>query len=173
VLPLTGDLPTRLAEGIRVADIGCGSGHSTNLLAKAHPRSVFVGYDIAVDALDRARSEATAYGLTNVSFQRLDVTELPAVPPLDAAFAFDSIHDQVDPAGVLARVRAALRPGGIFVSTLHCLTVSLAEGGAGLGAVWGVELARRMLTAAGFVGIEVHDVPDDPLDVVYVARRPI
>ena len=54
VLPLTGDLPARLAEGIRVADIGCGSGHSTNLLAKAHPRSVFVGYDIAVEALDRA-----------------------------------------------------------------------------------------------------------------------
>ena len=196
VLPLTGDLPTRLAEGIRVADLGCGSGHSTNLLAKAFPRSVFVGYDIAVDALDRARSEATTYGLTNVSFQRLDVTELPADPPLDAAFAFDAIHDQADPAGVLDRVHAALRPGGTFVmfdtkassevennleypmatllysiSTLHCLTVSLAEGGAGLGAVWGEELARRMLTDAGFVGIEVHAVPDDPLDVVYVARR--
>jgi SAM-dependent methyltransferase len=197
VLPLTGDLPTRLADGIRVADIGRGSGHSTNLLAKAYPRSVFVGYDIAVDALDRARAEATAYGLTNVSFQCLDVTRLPAEPPIDAAFAFDAIHDQVDPAGVLDRVHAALRPGGIFVmfdtlasshveknvanptatllyavSTLHCLTVSLAEGGAGLGAVWGEELARRMLADAGFVGIEVHDVPDDPLDVLYVARRP-
>src|SRR5262245_11340730 len=197
VLPLTGDLPARLAEGIRVADIGCGSGHSTNLLAKAYPRSVFVGYDIAVDALDRARSEATAYGLTNVTFQRLDVTRLPAEPPLDAAFAFDAIHDQVDPAGVLDRVRAALRPGGIFVmfdikasshlesnlanpmatllyavSTLHCLTVSLAEGGTGLGAVWGEELARRMLADAGFAGVEVYDVSDDPLDVVYVARRP-
>lgn len=197
VLPLTGDLPTRLAEGIRVADIGCGSGHSTNLLAEAYPRSVFVGYDIAADALDRARSEATAYGLTNVSFQCLDVTKLPAEPQLDAAFAFDAIHDQVDPAGVLDRVHATLRPGGTFVifdtrtssqvednlanpmatllyavSTLHCLTVSLAEGGAGLGAVWGEELARRMLTDAGFVGIGVHDVPDDPLDVVYVARRP-
>src|SRR5262245_3037017 len=197
VLPLTGDLPARLAEGIRVADIGCGSGHSTNLLAKAYPRSVFVGYDIAADALDRAQSEATEYGLTNVSFQRLDVTQLPAEPPLDAAFAFDAIHDQVDPAAVLDRVQAALRPGGIFVmfdtktssrvennlanpmaallysvSTLHCLTGWLAEGGAGLGAVWGEELARRMLADAGFAGIEVHDVPDDPLDVVYVARRP-
>ena len=197
VLPLTGTLPARLAEGIRVADIGCGSGHSTNLLAKAFPMSVFVGYDIAGDALDRARAEATEYGLTNVSFQQLDVTTLPPEPPLDAAFAFDAIHDQVDPAAVLDRIHGALRPGGVFVmfdikassrlednlanpmaallysvSTLHCLTVSLAGGGAGLGAVWGEELARRMLTDAGFVDIEVHDVPDDPLDSVYVARRP-
>jgi SAM-dependent methyltransferase len=197
VLPLTGELPGRLAEGIRVADIGCGSGHSTNLLAKAFPRSVFVGYHIAADALDRARAEATGYGLSNVSFQQLDVTTLPPEPPLDAVFAFDAIHDQVDPVGVLDRIHGALRPGGVFVmfdikassrlednlanpmaallysiSTLHCLTVSLAEGGAGLGAVWGEELARRLLADAGFVDVEVHDVPDDPLDSVYVARRP-
>ena len=196
VLPLTGDLPARLTDGVRVADIGCGSGHSTNLLAKAYPMSAFVGYDIADDALDRARTEATAYGLTNVSFQQLDIAGLPSEPPLDAVFAFDAVHDQADPAAVLDRVHAALQPGGIFVmfdtkassrlennlanpaatmlysiSTLHCLTVSLAEGGAGLGAAWGEELATRMLADAGFVDIEVRDVPDDPLDVVYLARR--
>lgn len=196
VVPLTGDLAARLADGIRVADIGCGSGHSTNLLAKAYPMSAFVGYDIADDALDRARREAAAYGLTNVSFQQLDIVALPADPPLDAVFAFDAVHDQADPVAVLDRVHAALRPGGMFVmfdtkassrlennlanpaatmlysiSTLHCLTVSLADGGAGLGAVWGEEMATRMLADAGFVDIDVRDVPDDPLDVVYLARR--
>jgi hypothetical protein len=131
-----------------------------------------------------------------VTFEVLDVAALPAEPPLDAVFAFDVIHDQVDPAGVLDRVHEALPPGGFFVmfdirassylennilnpfapllyamSTLHCLTVSLAHGGAGLGTVWGEELARQMLGDAGFVDVEVYDVPDDPLDVLYVARK--
>jgi hypothetical protein len=58
------------------------------------------------------------------------------------------------------------------VSTLHCMTVSLAGGGAGLGTLWGEELAREMLSTAGFVDVEVSQVPDDPLDVLYVARKP-
>jgi SAM-dependent methyltransferase len=196
VIPLTAELPARLSQDVRVADIGCGSGHSTNVLAKAYPKCTFIGYDINEDALDRARLEAEEYGLSNATFERLDVTALPAEPPLDAVFAFDAIHDQVDPAAVLDRIHAALNPGGVFVmfdikassqleknvanpfapwlyavSALHCLTVSLAHGGAGLGAVWGEELARQMLAGAGFVNIEVHDVPDDPFDSVYVARK--
>jgi SAM-dependent methyltransferase len=198
VLPLAGDLPDRLAEGIEVADIGCGSGHSTNLLAKNFPASTFVGYDISDDALTQARVEAKQYALSNVTFENLDVRHLPDDVPLDAVFAFDAIHDQVDPAAVLDRVYAALKPGGVFVmfdirasshlennlanpmapllyavSTLHCLTVSLAHGGAGLGTVWGEELARSMLAAAGFAGIQVHEVPDDPLDSLYVASKPL
>jgi SAM-dependent methyltransferase len=196
VLPLTGDLPARLAAGIRVADIGCGSGHSTNLLARTFPNSSFVGYDINDDALDAARAKAGKWDLSNVTYQHLDVTRLPERPPLGAVFAFDAIHDQVNPVGVLDRVHAALTPGGVFVmfdikasshlennignpaapllyatSTLHCLTVSLAYGGAGLGAMWGEELARQMLTDAGFVDIAVFDVPDDPFDALYVARK--
>jgi hypothetical protein len=56
------------------------------------------------------------------------------------------------------------------ISTLHCMTVSLAAGGAGLGTMWGEQLALRMLTDAGFADVTVHDVPDDPFDVLYVAR---
>jgi hypothetical protein len=56
------------------------------------------------------------------------------------------------------------------ISTLHCMTVSLARDGAGLGTVWGEELAREMLADAGFGAVEVHEVPDDPLDSLYVAR---
>jgi hypothetical protein len=111
-------------------------------------------------------------------------------------FVFDAIHDQVAPAAVLERICAALAPGGTFVmveprasshlednlanplapllysiSTLHCLTVSLAGGGAGLGTAWGEELARSMLAEAGFVDVAVHEAPGDPLNAVFVATR--
>ncbi len=196
IVPLVPGLAERLAAGGRVADIGCGTGHAVTLLARAFPRSTVVGYDIAADAIDRARAEAAAWGLTNATFEVLDVAALPADPPFDAVFAFDAIHDQADPAGVLAAVRRALTPDGVFammdvkaasrlednlgnplapwlyaVSTLHCLTVSLAYGGAGLGTVWGEELARTMLTDAGFGDVAVHEVPEDPMDSLYVARR--
>ncbi|MGY1639119.1 class I SAM-dependent methyltransferase [Geodermatophilus sp. SYSU D00742] len=196
LLPLTGELPARLAAGdARAADVGCGTGHAVTLLARAFPASTFVGYDLAEEAVARGRAEAAAEGLTNATFEALDVTRMPTEPPFTAVFAFDAIHDQADPAGVLARIRAALEPGGWFVmmdtraatalednvgnpmapwlyavSTLHCMTVSLARGGAGLGAVWGEELALRMLADAGFVDVAVHEVPDDPLDSLYVAR---
>jgi hypothetical protein len=111
-------------------------------------------------------------------------------------FAFDVVHDQVDPVTVLDRVFAALSPGGLFVmfdirasshlennvdnpaapllyatSTLHCMTVSLAHGGAGLGTVWGEELALGMLADAGFADVTVHEVPDDPMDSLYLAHK--
>lgn len=197
VVPLVAGLTDRLQAGINVADIGCGTGHSTNLLARAFAASSFVGCDLAADAIERGRAEASDYGLSNVAFEVLDVTELPADPPLGAVFAFDAIHDQTDPAGALGAVFEALEPGGVFVmvdirasshlennignpiapwlyavSTLHCMTVSLAEGGAGLGTAWGQELALEMLTDAGFVDLEVHEVPGDPLDSLYVAHKP-
>jgi SAM-dependent methyltransferase len=196
IVPLAGDLRARLEEGIDVADIGCGTGHTTNLLARGFPNSRFVGYDIAVDAIDRARAEAAEYGLGNVRFDVQDVAQLPAEESLGAVFAFDAIHDQTDPDTVLARVHEALVPGGIFamfdirasshlennldypmapmlygISTLHCMTISLAEGGAGLGTVWGQELALKMLGDAGFVETAVHEVPHDPLDSLYVAHK--
>jgi SAM-dependent methyltransferase len=197
IVPLAGDLATRLAAGTRVADIGCGTGHTTNLLAHAFPASTFVGYDLAVDALERGRAEASALGVTNATFEVVDVASLPRDPALGAAFAFDAIHDQADPVAVLASIYEALEPGGTLVmfdirasshlehnvanpmapllyaiSTLHCMTVSLASDGAGLGTVWGEELALEMLTAAGFVEVEVHEAPADPMDSVYVAHKP-
>jgi len=197
IVPLAADLSDRLTAGIRVADIGCGTGHTTNLLARAFPTSALVGYDLAEDAIDRGRTEAAEWGLPNATFEVLDVTQLSTDKPFGAAFAFDAIHDQADPAGVLARVFEVLSPGGVFVmfdirasshleqnvgnplapwlyavSTLHCMTVSLACDGAGLGTVWGEELALEMLATAGFVDIEVHEAPGDPMDSVYVAHKP-
>ena len=196
ILPLAAGVPGRLSEGARVADVGCGTGHAVNLMARAFPRSTFVGYDLAEDAIVRARAEAARWGLTNVTFEVRDVVRLPSDPMFDVVTAFDAIHDQVDPARVLAGVHEALRPGGWFlmfdvraasalednmgnpfaawlygISTLHCLTVSLAGGGAGLGTMWGEEVALRMLAEAGFVHLTVHEVPDDPTDSLYVARK--
>ena len=196
ILPLAGDLVDRLAAGIRVADLGCGTGHAVTVMGRAFPRSTFVGYDLSTDAIDVARAEAAELELSNAAFEVLDVADLPSDPPFDAMWAFDAIHDQADPAGVLARAHAALTADGTFlmmdikaasdlednldnpfapwlygVSTLHCLTVSLARGGAGLGTVWGERVARQLLADTGFMDVAVYDVPDDPLDSVYVARK--
>lgn len=195
ILPMADDLAENLQRGIRVADIGCGTGHSTVVLAREFPASSFVGYDLSDDALASGRAEAADAGLTNVRFETLDIAQLPDDPPFDVVVGFDVIHDQADPAGVLHRVHRALVPGGVFVmmdikassrleenvanplapwlygvSTLHCMTVSLAQGGAGLGTAWGEELARQLLADAGFAAVTVHDVPDDPLNQIYVAR---
>jgi SAM-dependent methyltransferase len=195
-VPLVPGLGERLAAGARVADVGCGTGHAMVLLAKAFPASTFVGYDLADDAIARARSEAAAAGLANARFEVRDAARLEVEEPFDVVFVFDAVHDQAAPAAVLERIFAALAPGGTFVmveprvsshlegnignpqapllyavSTLHCLTVSLAGGGAGLGAAWGEELARAMLADAGFAEVTVHEAPGDPVNAVFVAAK--
>lgn len=195
-LPLAPGLSERLATGARVADIGCGTGHALVLMAQAFPNSTFVGYDIAADALAAGRAEARAAGIDNVRFEQRDVAELVADEPFDAIVVFDAIHDQVAPATVLRRMHDALAPGGqLFMvdinaasdiadnldhplapflyatSVLHCMTISLAHDGAGLGTVWGRPLARQMLTDAGFTDIADHDAPGDPFNAIYTARR--
>ncbi|MGH3237138.1 MAG: class I SAM-dependent methyltransferase [Streptosporangiaceae bacterium] len=189
------DVVTLMGAGGRVADIGCGTGHAINLMAAAFPASSFTGYDVAADAIARARGESLEMGNDNAAFEVLDVTRLPADPPFDLIFAFDAVHDQVDPATVLNRVHEALTPGGSFymvdfkfssdvagnlenpfapmyygISLMHCMTVSLAEGGAGLGTVWGIEQAREMLSAAGFGQIEVLDSPR-PQNCIFLCRK--
>ncbi len=178
------EVVARLRSGCRVADIGCGTGHAVNLMAAAFPASSFTGYDIAADAVARAQSESREMGLDNAVFKVLDITELPTDPRFDVICAFDAIHDQVDPAAVLSQVHEALSPDGRFfmvdfkfssdvagnlenpfaslyygISLMHCMTVSLAEGGMGLGTMWGIERAQEMLSAAGFGRIEVLDTP--------------
>ena len=133
-------------------------------------------------------------GLKNVRFERVDVTELADQPKHDLITAFDSIHDQFAPDVVLRRVREALAEDGQFVmvdfkfatdvaenignrlaplhygiSVMHCMTVSLARGGAGLGTVWGIEKAREMLADAGFGHVEVVDSPR-PQNCIYICR---
>jgi ubiquinone/menaquinone biosynthesis C-methylase UbiE len=166
-------------------------------MARGFPNSTFVGYDIAEDAIALGNSEAKEMGLPNARFEVMDVTQLPSSPEFDLITASDSIHDQVDPATVLRRVSEALAPDGAFVmidvkassnlednlgnpiaplmfgiSTMHCMTISLAHGGTGLGNMWGEQVARSMLSEAGFTEIDVVDTPPaDPIDCIYVCRK--
>ena len=109
----------------------------------------------------------------------------------DVITAFDAVHDQHSPGEVLRQARAALAPGGLFVmvdakfssqlagnighplaalcyaiSLMYCTPVSLAEGGAGLGTMWGTELARELLAGAGFRTVQVLDSPR-PQNCIY------
>jgi SAM-dependent methyltransferase len=123
------------------------------------------------------------------------VAHLDEAAAYDLVLTFDAIHDQADPARVLANVRRALRPGGTYlmvdinassnlednvglpwatfhyaVSLTHCMSVSLGQGGAGLGTVWGVQTAERMLREAGFTDVRRHDLEEDPVNAYFVAR---
>jgi SAM-dependent methyltransferase len=196
IVPLVPGLPGRLARGIDVLDVGCGSGRALILLARAFPNSRFTGVDASQRAIEIARDEARAQGLSNLRFEARDAALLGASDAFDWITAFDSIHDQARPAEVLAGIAAALRPDGGFlmqdiagtsavhedaahplatflytVSCLHCMTVSLASGGAGLGAMWGERTARRMLADAGFGEVEVKTLPHDPINLYYVSRK--
>ncbi|MFO0850402.1 MAG: class I SAM-dependent methyltransferase [Gemmataceae bacterium] len=195
ILPLVPGLTARLAVGIDVLDVGCGRGQAVMALARRFPASRFVGYDFSEEAIGSATRAARAARLENARFAVRDAAGLTDRSAFDLVTAFDAIHDQADPAAVLARIRQALRPGGVFlmqdikacshvhgnrdlplgpwvytISCMHCMSVSLAGGGAGLGAAWGEELALRMLADAGFPSVRVHTLPHDPLNSYYVAR---
>jgi SAM-dependent methyltransferase len=196
VLPLVTGLPERLAAGIDVADIGCGSGHAINVMAKAFPASLFTGIDFSDEGLGVGRGEAARSGLANAQFVAADVAELDEAQSFDLITVFDAIHDQARPARVLENIHRALRPGGVLlmvdikassrvednvgaplatylytVSTMHCMSVSLGLGGAGLGTCWGRQLATSMLADAGFDDVEVREIESDILNNYYVAWR--
>jgi SAM-dependent methyltransferase len=194
-LPTFSDLQRRLEEGIDVADVGCGRGHAANVMARAFPRSRFVGYDISKEAIEAARAEAEVWGLANVRFEARDLATLDVFGRYDLVFAFDAIHDQVKPRRVLKNIARALRPGGEFmmvdikasshlhenhdhpigvafytISTMHCMTVSLSEGGEGLGTMWGEQKARELLAEAGLGRVDVTEIEGDIQNLYYRAR---
>jgi SAM-dependent methyltransferase len=196
ILPLAPSLEERLREGANVLDVGCGSGRAINLLAEAFPGSRFTGCDFSSDAIATARNEADSKQLTNAHFEVMDAANLENEEEFDLITAFDSIHDQAQPAEVLRRIARALRSDGIFLmqdiagssrlsnnldlplaplgytfSCLHCMTVSLAEGGAGLGAMWGREKAVELLRDAGFNHIEMRSLVHDILNRYYIVSK--
>jgi SAM-dependent methyltransferase len=195
-LPLVDGLEERLRQGIDVLDVGCGHGRAINLMAQAFPASRFLGVDVAAPSIEGARAEAASRGLRNVRFELCDAATLGERESFDFITTFDAIHDQVDPARVLHGIYAALRPGGTYlcvdiggsgdlltdmdhplaaflytVSLMHCMTVSLANGGAGLGTMWGEPLACQMFRNAGFGEAQVKRVPGDPIDIYYILRK--
>jgi 2-polyprenyl-3-methyl-5-hydroxy-6-metoxy-1,4-benzoquinol methylase len=199
VLPLVPGLTDRLAQGIRVLDVGCGSGRILNRLAALYPNSRYVGMDLSPEAIGIARQEAAQHGLRNAEFIVQDLSDFDqtAEPEaFDLITTFDAVHDQAKPLNVLQGIHRALRADGAYlmqdirgsshvydnldhpigtfiyaISTMHCMTVSLAQGGEGLGAMWGEEKAREYLRKAGFRSIETHRLAHDIQNNWYIVRK--
>jgi len=196
ILLLVPKLPESLNKGIEVLDIGSGRGMAINRMASEFPNSKFFGYDISEEAINKAQSDAKKHGLTNVSFEVKDVSNIGHSKRFDLITAFDAIHDQADPEKVLTEIAHALRSDGTFlmqdiagssfvhknldhpiapfiytISCMHCMSVSLAQGGAGLGAAWGKELATKMLEHAGFKRVEVKQLQHDFINNYFIANK--
>lgn len=166
------------------------------LMAQAFGASRFTGIDFSDEAVAAGTEEAARLGLANATFERHDLAELDKVGAYDVITVFDAIHDQAQPARVLQNIYRALRPGGVLLmvdikassqlednvgvplstylyttSLMHCMTVSLALDGAGLGTVWGRQLATSMLADAGFTDVTVAEIESDVLNNYYIARK--
>jgi ubiquinone/menaquinone biosynthesis C-methylase UbiE len=199
ILPLVPDLTDRLAKGVRMLDAGCGRGKILNRLAALYPGSRFVGLDLSADAIAYARDEASRGGQDNVEFVTADLThfdETAEPEGFDFITTFDSIHDQAKPLNVLKGIHRALKPDGVYlmqdisgtshvhkdidhpigtflyaISCMHCMTVSLAQGGDGVGAMWGEEKTREYLTRAGFRSITTHRLAHDIQNNWYIVTK--
>lgn len=196
ILPLVPGIKDKLAEGIDVLDVGCGSGKALILLAVNFPNSSFTGYDFSEEAIGNARREAERLGLKNIRFEVKDAAAIGELENYDLITAFDAIHDQAKPAVVLREICDAMRPEGTFlmqdidgssnlnqnldhpigpllyiISTMHCMTVSLALNGDGLGTMWGHELAVKMLKTAGFTHIEIRNLSHDFQNCYYIVTK--
>ncbi len=173
-LPAMPQVIANLTEGGSSLDVGCGSGRAALAIAAAFPKARVFGFDAHPGSLERARANAMAAGLGDrISFDVVDCTKLPPAQ-FDFISTFDVVHDAIDPDALLKSILSALKPGGTYLmvevnvssnledninpmgrlmysmSTLYCMTVSLAHGGAGIGACMGEAKARELVAAAGF-----------------------
>jgi cyclopropane fatty-acyl-phospholipid synthase-like methyltransferase len=192
-------LTERLAKGIRVLDAGCGRGRILARLAELYPHSHFVGMDLSGEAIRHARDMAAKEGLKNVEFIAADLSafDTTAEPEaFDFVTTFDAIHDQARPLNVLKGIHRTLRADGVYlmqdisgtshvdkdvehpigtflyaISCMHCMTVSLAQGGEGLGAMWGEEKTREYLWKAGFRSITTRRLAHDIQNNWYVVGK--
>jgi len=196
VLPLVPELTKALEQGIDVLDVGCGSGSALNKLAATFPNSRFTGYDFSGETIATANAEAQRLKLSNVQFQVQDAATIEECDRYDLITTFDAIHDQAKPDQVLHNIYRALRTDGIYlmqdiraatnvednldhplapyfytVSCMHCMTVSLAYEGMGLGTMWGQQTALRMLAEAGFKQVEIKRLPQDLVNDYYIIYK--
>ena len=196
LLPLAGDIIEKLKKGIKVLDLGCGSGLALVEMAKIFPNSNFSGYDLSEDAVNTGMNNAKKLGLENIDLKAKDISLLDEKEQYDFITTFDAVHDQAKPDVVLKNIYNALKKDGTYfmqdiagssfveknmdhpigsflytISCLHCMSVSLAQDGKGLGAMWGKELALDMLKDAGFTRIEVKELPHDPINYYYIVKK--
>lgn len=199
VLPLVPGLDARLASGIKMLDVGCGQGRAITKLAGLYPNSRFVGLDLSDEAISFGRQQAVERGLSNLTFRAQDLSDFDRTAPgeeFDFITTFDAIHDQGQPLNVLKGICRALKADGHYlmqdikgssnphnnidhpigpflytVSCMHCMTVSLAQGGEGLGAMWGEEMTREYLNLAGFKNVDKNELAHDIQNNWYVITK--
>jgi len=193
-IPALEGVEAKLKAGGRVADIGCGHGASTIILAKAFPRSTFVGFDYHAPSIESARRRAEEAGVVNrVSFEVASAKDFPGRGAYDLVAFFDCLHDMGDPVGAARHVRETLAPDGTWmlvepfahdrvednlnpigrvfysVSTLVCTPASLSqEVGLALGAQAGEGRLRQVLEKAGFT--RIRRATETPFNLVLEAR---
>ena len=192
-IPALDGVEAKLRAGARVADVGCGLGTSTIVMAQAYPQSRFEGYDYHQGSIDAARAAALKAGVADrVTFEVASAKAYPSAG-YDFVACFDCIHDMGDPAGALAHIRATLREDGTFMmvepfandalednlnpvgrvfyaaSTLLCTPASLSqEVGTALGAQAGEARLRELCTRAGFT--RFRRATETPFNLVFEAR---
>jgi 2-polyprenyl-3-methyl-5-hydroxy-6-metoxy-1,4-benzoquinol methylase len=175
------------------ADVGCGGGRAAIMIAQAFPKARIVGFDVHAESIERARRNAAAVGVADrVTFEAADGSQMPT-RKFDFVSTFDVVHDAVDPAGLMAAIRKSLKDDGTYlvqevnvsdkvaenirpmgkmiysVSTLYCMTTSLAHGGAGIGTAMGEPKARELASQAGFTRFARLPINDD-FAVLYELR---
>jgi len=194
-IPAVEDVHERLSAGGEACEVGCGAGQCIIPVASAYANSRFFGYDVDMRSIERARDKAARAGIADrISFERIAAEDLPFVDRFDLVMAFNCVHDMARPRAALAAIRRILKPGGAFMwseadashnleenlnpvgrmlygaSTMHCMTVSLADGGEGLGVVVGENIARSMAIEAGFASFEKLEIKN-PYHQIFLARR--
>jgi ubiquinone/menaquinone biosynthesis C-methylase UbiE len=192
-LPALEGVVAKLENGARVADLGCGHGASTLLLASAYPKSAFQGSDYHQGSIDQARKRAAEAGVTDrVTFEVASAQTFEG-HGYDLAATFDCLHDMGDPLGAARHIRASLAPDGTWLivepaasdnlednfnpvgrvyynfSTFLCVPSAMSQkGGYALGAQAGEAAIRQVVTDAGFT--QFRKVADTPFNNVYEAR---
>jgi SAM-dependent methyltransferase len=191
-IPALDGLETKLTKGGKGADVGCGHGASTILLAKAFPKSEFVGYDYHRPSVETATQRAKDAGVGNVKFEVAEATGYPE-KEFDLIAFFDCLHDMADPAGAARHARGALKPDGhcmlvepfaadevegnlnpvgrLFygASSLVCVPVSLARNGPALGAQAGERRLREIMVDEGGFST-MRRATETPFNIVLEAR---
>jgi SAM-dependent methyltransferase len=192
-LPALEGVEAKLRAGTRVADVGCGRGASTVLMAQAYPRSIFVGFDYHAPSIERARQAAHEAGVADrVTFEVAKAKDY-AGAPYDLVAFFDCLHDMGDPVGVAAHVRETLSDDGVWMivepfahdrlednlnpigrmyysaSTQICTPASLSqEVGLALGNQAGETRLREVVTAGGFT--RFRRATETPFNLVFEAK---
>jgi 2-polyprenyl-3-methyl-5-hydroxy-6-metoxy-1,4-benzoquinol methylase len=192
-LPALDGVMAKLQVGVTAADVGCGHGWSTVLMAKAFPNSNFVGYDFHPSSIEQARAHAAEHGVSaNTRFEVATAKAFPGTD-FDLVTFFDCLHDMGDPAGAAAHVRQSLKPDGTWMivepmagdrlednlnpvgrlyyagSTMICLPTSMSqEVGAALGAQAGEAKLREVIAQGGFHS--VRRAIETPLNMILEAR---